>query len=43
MDVRQCLVMIGASLPTTGLIDITDHEPRKEGNKRAETKNLDWI
>ena len=43
MDFRQYLVMIGASLPTTGLIDITDHEPRKKDNKRAETKSLDWI
>ena len=33
MDVRQCLVMIRASLPTIGLIVITDHEPRTEDNK----------
>ena len=43
MDVRQRLVMIGASLPTIGLIVITDHEPRTKDNKLNVQKRKVWI
>ena len=43
MDVGQCLVMIGASLPTIGLIVITDHEPRTEDYKLTVQKRKVWI
>ena len=43
MDVGQCLVMIGASLPTIGLIVMTDHEPRTEDNKLNVHKRKVWI
>ena len=43
MDVRQRLIMIGASLPTIGLIVITDHEPRTEDKKLNVQKRKVWI
>ena len=43
MDVRQRLIMIGASLPTIGLIVITDHEPRTEDYKLNVQKRKVWI
>ena len=43
MDVRQRLVMIGASLPTIGLIVINDHEPRTEDKKLNVQKRKVWI